>query len=311
MPFIRHPFIRYPFIRHRRRRRIVAGATPALTVLAGALFINEGPAGAQDASSATPKLVWADCGDGLQCATARVPLDYDHPNGKKISLAVIRRPATDRQHRIGSLFVNNGGPGNSVLDFVRGDAAQVLTPRCRPASTSSASDPRRRPEHAGACFTDVDEQGQFFGSRPGLPVGPDEVDAFTRDQELGRLCGQQNGDLLDHLSPRPTWRRDMDLLRRAVGDPQLSFAGYSYARPARDHLREPVSRPRRHWCSTARPIPSNGRGRTATPRRCRSPYDSVAPTPRRRPSASFSTAASRRATTAPSPRRTRGGSSTR
>src|SRR5580765_1294082 len=77
-----HPFIRHPFI----------GATTALTVLAGALFINEGPAGASGA--ATPKLVWADCGDGLQCATARVPLDHDHPNGKKISLAVIRRPAT-------------------------------------------------------------------------------------------------------------------------------------------------------------------------------------------------------------------------
>src|SRR4051812_9844720 len=66
-----------------------------------------------------PLLTWSDCGDGLQCATASVPLDYDRPQGTHISLALARRPATDLQHRIGTLFVNNGGPGNSVIDFMR------------------------------------------------------------------------------------------------------------------------------------------------------------------------------------------------
>ena len=46
------------------------------------------------------------------------------------------RPPT-RATGSASLFVNNGGPGNSAVDFVRVDARDVYTPRCSPASTSS------------------------------------------------------------------------------------------------------------------------------------------------------------------------------
>jgi hypothetical protein len=61
-----------------------------------------------------PKLDWQSCADpaqrGFQCATARVPLDYSHPRGPRIHLAVIRHRASDRAHRIGTLFFNPGGP---------------------------------------------------------------------------------------------------------------------------------------------------------------------------------------------------------
>jgi hypothetical protein len=67
-----------------------------------------------------PALVWVDCGAGLQCATARVPLDYDNPNGPRISLALIRLPAGDPSRRIGSLILGAGGPGESGVDIVRG-----------------------------------------------------------------------------------------------------------------------------------------------------------------------------------------------
>ena len=165
----------------------------------------------------------------MECATARVPLDYDHAAGKKISLALIRRPATDQGHRIGSLFVNNGGPGNSVLDFVRGDTTRVLSPRVQARFDVVGFDPRGVGQSTPVqCFTGLDEQGEFFGSRPALPVGPDEVRAFTKGSKaLGRLCDERNGDLLDHLSTANV-ARDMDLLRRAVGDERLTFAGYSY-----------------------------------------------------------------------------------
>jgi hypothetical protein len=46
----------------------------------------------------------------------QVPLDYDQPNGATISLAVVRLPASDPAHRIGSLFLNPGGPGGSGVD---------------------------------------------------------------------------------------------------------------------------------------------------------------------------------------------------
>lgn len=56
------------------------------------------------AAAQVPVLSWKACHDGFQCTTARVPLDYRHPGGAKISIAVVRHPATDRARRLGSLF---------------------------------------------------------------------------------------------------------------------------------------------------------------------------------------------------------------
>ena len=70
----------------------------------------------------TPTLGWADCGDGFLCATAEVPLDYNRPRDEQIELAVIKLPATDPQNRIGTLFINFGGPGQSGVDRLRGRA---------------------------------------------------------------------------------------------------------------------------------------------------------------------------------------------
>jgi len=53
----------------------------------------------------------------FECGTVQVPLDYNDPNGATISLALVRLPATDRAHRIGSLFLNPGGPGGPGVDF--------------------------------------------------------------------------------------------------------------------------------------------------------------------------------------------------
>jgi hypothetical protein len=64
-----------------------------------------------------PVLNWRSCDGGFQCATARVPLDYRHPHGAMISIAVIRHLATDRAHRAGTLFVNTGGPDEQIELF--------------------------------------------------------------------------------------------------------------------------------------------------------------------------------------------------
>ena len=39
-------------------------------------------------ASAAPRLDWTPCRPGFECATANVPLDYDHPSGRKIELAL-------------------------------------------------------------------------------------------------------------------------------------------------------------------------------------------------------------------------------
>ena len=176
-----------------------------------------------------PDLDWVDCGDGLQCATAEVPLDYDRPDGRQISLALTRAPAGDQAHRVGSLFINNGGPGSSVLDFVRNDARNVLPADVQARFDIVGFDPRGVGQSTPVrCFADSESQEQFFGSLAPFPVTKDEINqAADAAKRLGRRCRQRNGDLLDHLSTANV-ARDMDLLRRAVGDDQLTFAGYSY-----------------------------------------------------------------------------------
>src|SRR4051794_32655498 len=88
-------------------RRWVTAAAAALLVLVALPGV----------AAASRGIAWAACGDGLECATVAVPLDWSHPHGAKIELPVIRRPATGA--RIGSLFVSPGGPGDSGVAMVR------------------------------------------------------------------------------------------------------------------------------------------------------------------------------------------------
>jgi len=53
-----------------------------------------------------------------QCGTLRVPANWSHPKGRKISVAVARDPADDPSHRIGTLFFNPGGPGDGAVKYV-------------------------------------------------------------------------------------------------------------------------------------------------------------------------------------------------
>lgn len=52
---------------------------------------------------------------GAQCADVTVPLDYNDPRGRRITVAVSRLRATDTRRRIGSLLLNNGGPGGPAV----------------------------------------------------------------------------------------------------------------------------------------------------------------------------------------------------
>jgi pimeloyl-ACP methyl ester carboxylesterase len=215
----------------RRALRTLAAALAAL--LAGLLALASAASAdrVSAAHAAVPlaALSWSDCGDGLQCATASVPLDYDRPHGKRITLSVARRPATDPSHRIGSLFVNNGGPGNSVIEFMRRDVTEVLSDEVQARFDIVGMDPRGVGESTPVrCFATAAEQQGFFAARVPFPTTAAEIRDFTAGSiELGRRCAERNGELLAHLSTANV-ARDIDMLRRAVGDRQLTYAGYSY-----------------------------------------------------------------------------------
>lgn len=180
-----------------------------------------------------PKLNWQPCTDsaqkGFQCATAQVPLDYQNPSGKSIQLAVIKRPATDQSRRIGSLFFNPGGPGGPGTEDLPAWLSQFPTQLPQRFDLISFD-----PRGIGAstpvqCFDNADQAQSFYAKLPqGFPVGEAETKnwiwGYTR---LGQLCEQKSGNLLAHVSTAEV-AKDMDLLRRAVGDPMFNYIGLSY-----------------------------------------------------------------------------------
>jgi len=78
----------------------------------------------------------------FECGTVQVPLDYDQATGSAISIAVIRLPATDPARRIGSLFLNPGGPGGSGVNFALFGGPFLFTPEVRARFDLVGFDPR-------------------------------------------------------------------------------------------------------------------------------------------------------------------------
>src|SRR4051812_38009788 len=200
-----------------RIRRLLAG----LFVLAALA-----PAGAWAAEPAVPVLDWTDCGEGFECATASVPQDYSDPSGAQWQLAVVRLPATDQAHRIGSLFMNPGGPGGSGVDFLTGAAPAFADLNQR--FDLVAWDPRGVGASTPAvrCLTDAEND-----ARNAMPfTTPANLDrpAWIDDAQFhAAACRDRNPGVLPYLSTGNV-ARDLDLLRAAVGDAKLNYLGYSY-----------------------------------------------------------------------------------
>ena len=207
--------------------------TITLTTLAVAAAFTPTPM--TQAAEPSPRLRWTPChaetDPRLQCATFRVPLDHDRRSGPTIELAVIRLPAADPARRIGSLFVNPGGPGTSgvgmVLDAAT-DGADTFTAEVTARFDLVGFDPRGI--HASTplrCFQSLQEALDTLPPVP-FPVTAEEEAAFERaDRTLNRACQTRGGAIVDHMATANV-ARDLDLLRAAVGDRQLTYAGYSY-----------------------------------------------------------------------------------
>jgi len=181
--------------------------------------------------AATPTLAWSDCSEGFQCTTAAVPLDYDQPSGAKIDLSLIKLPATNPGQRIGTLFVNFGGPGASGVERLRarGQWPWLFSAELRARFDVVSWDPRGIGRSATVrCFATEAEQQQFLGGLRDFPAtAADEPAFYAGYDELARRCSANAGSLLEHVSTANT-ARDLDLLRRAVGDDKLTYHGISY-----------------------------------------------------------------------------------
>lgn len=173
---------------------------------------------------------WAACdppGERLQCARIRVPLDWDRPRGRTITLAVIRHLASKPAERIGTMFANPGGPGDTGVGLVRGDP-DGLDALGGGRFDVVSWDPRGT--HASTrvhCFRDRRSEEQFWAGAAFPRTRAEAGRVQRRGAALARRCGQVSGWLLPHISTADT-ARDMDHLRVLVGDPKLTYLGLSY-----------------------------------------------------------------------------------
>jgi pimeloyl-ACP methyl ester carboxylesterase len=177
-----------------------------------------------------PTLDWQLCGDtGAECAMATVPLDYDDPTGSTIEISVSRLPALDQANRIGGLFFNSGGPGGATAQLVRDAGVDIFSPAERQQFDIIGIDPRGVGDSTPIrCFASADEQSAILGGGPRIPVNDEELAGTLESARLyGEYCAANAGPLLSHMSTANV-ARDMDMVRQALGDEQLSYFGVSY-----------------------------------------------------------------------------------
>ncbi|WP_299035195.1 alpha/beta fold hydrolase [uncultured Pseudokineococcus sp.] len=185
-------------------------------------------------SAPVPALDWQPCGQGLEaflCATAEVPEDYDRPQGMTSTIALTKLPASDPEQRIGTLFTNPGGPGGSGVDFVQQAAAVAYTPEVRARFDVLGFDPRGVGRSTPAtCFRTAQAEVDWTLAQPPIafPATRAEVAPYLGSSaRLATRCGVTAAERFDSSSTANV-ARDMDLLRQAVGDEGLTYAGYSY-----------------------------------------------------------------------------------
>jgi pimeloyl-ACP methyl ester carboxylesterase len=225
-----------------RGRATGVGAMVAAALLACSLAACTGSArgGAghptsSPAGAVTTALHWRSCqkaadgapdGSRLLCAMLQVPLSYQNPDGRKISLALSEIPAAappDQQQ--GALLVNPGGPGAPGL----GLAAQVAA-ALRPSVAADYDIIGFDTRGVGASVPALSCDASFF-ARPRPPYvpasGAAEQALVDRARGYAADCEQKFGWLLPYMTTQDL-ARDMNSIRVALGQQQISFLGYSY-----------------------------------------------------------------------------------
>ncbi|TCK21680.1 alpha/beta hydrolase [Pseudonocardia endophytica] len=227
----------------------MAGLLAVLTVLLGACSGTDDtaqtapppPEPAQLAAFYSQKLQWGPCTDyassssdassfqdpSLDCTRVRVPLNYDQPQGATAEVALLRRKATG--DKIGSLFMDPGGPGVSGTSFGASQAKSLGDGPLGKRFDLIGFDPRGVGASRPAIDCLDDEQNDEERTKTFSDPSPGGVAAAEADSKLfaDRCAQKTGGDKLEYMGTRDV-ARDMDVMRAAVGDEKLTYAGFSY-----------------------------------------------------------------------------------
>ena len=174
-------------------------------------------------------LTWQPCKEIFECSTLSVPLDYEQPRGEKVQLALIRATARDPNRRLGVILANPGGPGVSGVEMAEAVYPELLSigRDLTDRFDLVAFDPRGVGQS-----TAIDcVGGDLIDATRQLDTTADNSEEWLElHQVFGQLasgCADRGGRLAEFLATTNT-ARDMDQIRRALGEDQISYVGFSY-----------------------------------------------------------------------------------
>lgn len=190
------------------------------TVLIAALL------GAGVAVPTAPTINWTACSAAQECAGVSVPVDYSKPDGARLDLAVSRIRTAKPELRRGVLVLIPGGPGNSGLNrpgAYLGKLPQSVLDRYDLVSF----DPRGVGASAAvSCGLAPDDITQNkIMPWPGVGGNIENNVAWAR--RAASACAENGGPVYDSISSRNE-ARDLDAIRRALGEKRISYWGVSY-----------------------------------------------------------------------------------
>ncbi len=160
------------------------------------------------------------------CGQMQVPLDYRRPDGQRITLTVVRVHYEHQHDRIGSLLVNPGGPGGSALDAAVGSSLSLPIAVLQRFDIVGF-DPRGVGDSDPLHCISPQLKDKVVAADPDARTPAEFAAQVQLARTVAAGCRAKYGATLPLFDTEET-ARDMDLVRQAVGDPRLTYLGYSY-----------------------------------------------------------------------------------
>lgn len=179
-----------------------------------------------DSSAAFGWTTFGDDDSGVEIGSFEVPIDHDDPAAGTFDLYVARHLATDPDARIGSLFVNPGGPGLGASDFAI-YADQVYSDDLLAHFDIVGFDPRGT-GLSTPTIDCIDDYDRFYAEADVTPDDDAERQLLVdQAMDFQSSCIDRSGDIVQHIGTNDV-ASDMDSIRAALGEATTSYFGFSY-----------------------------------------------------------------------------------
>ena len=207
--------------------RDVSGVTTTTTTIVSAGGVAAGASTSLPAPAPpTYSITWEPAADRTEVGTITVPVDYSDPQGATLDLRVARHKA-DPDRRIGVLATNNGGPGAAASTMAL-NAESWFPSEITDRFDVVSWDPRGTGASGASVDCIDDSEIDRFFSEPDF--SPDDAGERQANIDLAREIAERCVERVDHLTSIGTNNsaRDLDAIRQALDEPQISYFGFSY-----------------------------------------------------------------------------------